>query len=80
MAFERPQWGVMIQYSCQRLTSTHHNSEHLMRECARKDFHRLNIVEKKIPPSPKHSLLHNETLKTIHMAKSFWTRETQLNV
>ena len=81
-AFEQPQWAVMIQYSCQRLTSTHHNSEHLIRVYARKDFHSLKILEKKILPSPKHSLLHNETLKATHMATSlsFWTRETQLNM
>ena len=64
MAFEQPQWVVMIQYSCQRLTSTHHNSEHLIRNHARIDFQRLNtldIVKKKkiILPStsPKHSIL-----------------------
>ena len=80
MAFEQPQWAVMIQYSCQRLTSTRHNSEHVVRDCARKDFHRLIILEKKSLPSPKHSLLHNETLKATHMATSFWNRETQLNM
>ena len=71
LGFWTTPWAVMIQYSCQRLTSTHHNSEHLIRDCARKDFHRLNILEKKIPPSPKHLLSHNETLKQLIMQHHF---------